>query len=178
MNNFVKIFFVFFLISVLGACSGTKYFTAEMRVNLYKNHLDESKVQFYNSKKIILKRNLTYKETKLARGKIKYQNGQYFEEIIIPKDTPGVLDTNKIHLMSVSFEKGKNRALNFVLNKKTGHYQLSALVWADGYGRVSYDTLVYYIEPKSANAQLMVKKDNSYIFNRNVRKVKGRLVDQ
>ncbi|MBE0649395.1 MAG: hypothetical protein IH595_01010 [Bacteroidales bacterium] len=148
-----------------------------MKINLYKNHLDESKVQFYNSKKIVLKRNLTYKETKLARGKIKYQNGQYFEEIIIPKDTPGVLDKNGSHMMSVAFEKGKNRALNFVLNKND-HYQLSALVWADGYGRVSYDTLVYYVEPKSASAQLMVKKDNSFIFNRNIRKVKGRLVDQ
>lgn len=168
---------MFFLFFLLGSCSTTKYFTKEMRINLYKNKLNESNVQFYNSKKIVLKRNLTYKETKLARGKIKYQNGQYFEEIIIPKNTPGVMDKNNSHMLSVAFEKGKNRALNFVLNKND-HYQLSALVWSDGYGRVSYDTLVYYVEPKSATAQLKVKKDNSFIFNRNVRKVKGKLVEQ
>lgn len=176
MKSFVRVFFVFFLFSLLGSCSTTKYFTKEMRINLYKNKLNESEVQFYNSKKIVLKRNLTFKETKLARGKIKYQNGQYFEEIIIPKNTPGVMEKNDSHMLSVAFEKGKNRALNFVLNKND-HYQLSALVWSDGYGRVSYDTLVYYVEPKSATAQLKVKKDNSFIFNRNVRKVKGKLVD-
>ena len=177
MNNFVKIFFLVFLFSLLSACSGTKYFTKEMRINLYKNKLDESNVQFYNSKKIVLKRNLTFKETKLARGKIKYQNGQYFEEIIIPKDTPGVLEKDSSRMMNIAFEKGKNRTLKFVLNKND-HYQLSALIWSDGYGRVAYDTLIYYIEPRSAKAVLKVKKDYSFIFKKNIRKVKGQLLGQ
>lgn len=148
-----------------------------MKNNLRKYELNLSKVQFYNSKKIVLKRNLTYNETKVARGKIKYQNGQYFEEIIIPKNTPGVLEKDTLNMLDVAFEKGENRALKFVLNKND-HYQLSAIVWSDGFGRVSYDTTVYYIEPHSAQALLKVKKNYSFIFNKKVRKVKGRLVSQ
>jgi uncharacterized protein (UPF0218 family) len=176
MKYFYRIFFVFFVFSLLSACSSTRYFTQEMRKNLLKNNLDIKDVQFYTSKKIVLKRNLTYKETKLARGKIKYQNGQYFEEIIIPKNTPGVLEKDTAKMLDVAFEKGRNRALKFVLNKND-HYQLSALVWSDGYGRVSYDTLVYYVEPRSSKAVLKVKKHYTYVFNKKIRKVKGRLVN-
>ena len=147
-----------------------------MKKNLLKNNLDIKDVQFYTSKKIVLKRNLTYKETKLARGKIKYQNGQYFEEIIIPKNTPGVLEKDSANILGVAFEKGRNRALKFVLNKND-HYQLSALLWNDGYGRVSYDTLVYYVEPRSSQAVLKVKKHYTFVFNKKIRKVRGRLVN-
>ena len=176
MKHFFKIFLVFLFFSLLSACSSTRYFTQEMRKNLHKNNLDISEVQFYNSKKIVLKRNLTYKETKVARGKIKYQNGQYFEEIIIPKNTPGVLEKDTTKTLDVAFETGHNRALKFVLNKDD-HYQLSALVWSDGYGRVSYDTLIYYVEPRSSQAVLKVKKHYSYVFNKKIRKVKGKLVN-
>lgn len=163
---------MFFLLS---SCAGTKYFTHEMEQNLVKSNLDLNKVQFYNSNKIVLKHNLTYEQTKVARGKIKYQNGQYFEEIIIPKNTPGVLENDTSNMLSIAFEKGRNRALQFVLNKGD-HYQLSALVWSNGYGKVDYDTVVYYIQPRSAKALLEVKKDYSYVFKKKIRKVKGQEV--
>lgn len=176
MKEFFKVFSVLFMFILLSACAGTKYFTQEMRQNIDKNNLDLNKVQFYNSQKIILKRNLTYKQTKVARGKIKYQNGQYFEEIIIPKNTPGVLEKDTADMLGVAFEKGRNRALQFVLNKGD-HYQLSALVWSDGYGRIAYDTLIYYIEPRSAKAMLKVKKDYSFVFKKKIRKLKGQIVN-
>lgn len=175
MRKFTNIFLGLFFISLLSSCSKTIYFTQEMRLNLYKNHLQITKVQFYNSKKIALKRNLSYKATKLARGTIKLENGQYMKEIIIPKNTPGVIETEGKNMLNVSFEHGKNRALRFVLNDDN-RYQLSALIWSGDYGRVVYDTLVYYIEPSSAKALLKIKKDNSFTFKKNIRKVKGRLL--
>ncbi len=135
------------------------------------------KVQFYNSKKIKLLRYLTYAETKVARGEIKYENGQYSEEIIIPKNTPGIVVGKEKNVLNVAFEDGKNRSLKFILNDKN-RYQISADSWQQNYGKVVYDTLIYFIEPKSDKALLTVKKDDSYKFQSNKRVVRGKRVNR
>ena len=48
-------------------------------------------VQFYLSKDILLYRNLGINESKIFEGKIKIVDGRKVEEIIFPKETPGVL---------------------------------------------------------------------------------------
>lgn len=168
LKYILPLFVVFFLSS----CSKKIYFTQDIRNNLAQHHAGLQKVQFYTSKKIILKRNLTYDETKIARGTIRLENGEYVELIIIPKNTPGVVEDSAANSIQVAFESGKNRALNFVLNDKK-RYQITAQVWNNGYGKVVYDTLVYYIEPSSDKAMLKVRKEDIYNFQKKVRKVKG-----
>ncbi len=172
MIKFIKLFFILVLGILLNSCSKTIYFTQDMRMNLHKNHIKLGEVQFYNSKKIALKRDISYEDTKVARGAIKLENGQLIEELIIPKNTPGVTKSETGNVINVAFESGRNRAIRFVLNDKN-RYQISALVWENGYGKIVYDTLVYFIEPKSAKALLKVRKDNRYNFQKKVRKVKG-----
>lgn len=168
---------LFVVVFFLSSCSKNIYFTQSIRENLMKHHVNVNKVQFYTSKKIILKRDLTYEETKVARGTIRLENGHYVELIIIPKNTPGVAEDSARNSLQVAFENGKNRALNFVLNDKK-RYQISAQVWSDGYGKVAYDTLIYFIEPSSDKAVLMVKKDDIYNFQKKVRTVKGKEVEK
>jgi hypothetical protein len=168
---------LFGVIFLLSSCSKDIYFTQEIRKNLRKHHVDLRKVQFYNSKKIVLKRDLTYEETKVARGTIKLENGHYVEEIIIPKLTPGVVEDSSRNNLQVAFEEGKNRGLSFVLNDKK-KYQISAQVWSKGFGKIAYDTLVYFIEPSSDKAMLKVKKDDIYNFQKKVRKVTGKQVEK
>lgn len=177
MNFKTKILLLLMSVFLLSSCSKTIYFTQDMRMNLYKNKLGIDQVQFYNSKKIKLQRNLTYAETKIARGELKYENGQYVEEIIIPKNTPGVAVTEAKNVLNVAFEDGKNRSLKFVLNDKD-RYQISATTWQNDYGKVVYDTLIYYIEPKSDKAMLKVKKDNIYNFQMKKRVVKGKKISR
>lgn len=160
---------------VFGACNSTMYFTQDMRNNLNDNDLNVADVQFYNSKKLILKRNLNYDETKIARGEIKLENGQYIEEIIIPKNTPGVAVDYSNNRVDIAFEQGFNRDLKFVLNEEN-LYQITALSWQDDYGRIKYDTLIYFMEPGGDEALLKVKKDNIYNFQKKKRIVKGRTV--
>jgi len=160
---------------VLGSCNSTIYFTQEMRNQLNDNQLNVKDVQFYNSRKLVLKRNLTYDETKIARGEIKFENGQYVEEIIIPKNTPGVAVDYSGKRIDVAFENGFNRDLKFVINQDN-LYQVTALAWENDYGKVRYDTLVYFLVPGGDKTYLKVKKDNIYKFQKKKRIVKGRTV--
>ncbi len=171
-----------FLVVLLGiffltSCSKNIYFTQDMRINISKNKLRLDKVQFYNSKKIRLERNLSYAQTKIARGELKYENGQYSEEIIIPKNTAGIAESEGKNYINVAFEDGKNRKLKFLLNDKD-RYQISAATWQNNYGKVVYDTLIYFIEPKSDKSMLTVRKDNIYNYQMNKRVVKGRKISR
>jgi hypothetical protein len=144
-----------------------------MRYKLHDNMVDIGKVQFYNSKKIVLKRNLTYDETKVAKGKIRFENGEFSEEIIIPKNTPGVAVKEGRNYLNIAFERGNDRYLKFLKNMDD-HFQLSAKNWDyNGYGRITYDSLIYYIAPGGDKALLKVSKDNFTNSERRVRKVKG-----
>jgi len=171
---YVLLFGLSFLI-LTSSCSKTIYFTQDMRNNLNKNFLSMDKIQFYNSKKIILRRNLSYADTKVARGEIKLINGQYVEKIIIPKNTPGVAVSEGGNSISIAFENGPYRFLKFVLDNKN-EYQISADKWSNDYGKVKYDTLVYYIEPRSSRAVLKVIKNDRYNLQKNTRRVKGKTV--
>ncbi len=168
-----KILYIGFILALfLTSCSSTTYFTNEMRNTLYKNGEPVSKVQFYNSHSIILKRNLSYADTKVARGTIKFENGQYVEEIIIPKNTPGVAVGQGRNYLNVAFENGRNRDLKFVKNDRD-YYQFTPESWNNNYGKVIYDTLIYYVEPGSDRALLKVKKEIVNNFQKNKRVVKG-----
>ncbi len=171
---------VFVLLAVgllLSSCSNKILFTQQIRTNLYDNNLEVEEVQFYNSKKIVLKRNLSVEETKVARGEIRLENGQYVEEIIFPKDTRGVVVKEGRNTLNVAFEEGDRRNLKFVLNEND-LYQISAVSWESNYGKVQYDTLIYYIAPGGDKALLKVSKDNIYNYQKNKRVVKGRSVGQ
>lgn len=175
MKKIITVIVGLVFLILFSSCARTIYFTQDMRDNLRKNYLTVDKIQFYNSKKIVLQRNLTYAETKVARGKINFDNGQYVESIIIPKNTPGVAVGEGHNFINVSFENGNNNFLRFVLNSNN-EYQISAEKWNKGYGKVKYDTLTYYISPKSSKAVLKVIKNNNFNFQKKTRRLKGRTI--
>lgn len=175
MKQNISLYLLFFVLLVSYSCSNKVLFTRQMRDNLKQNQLLENEVQYYNSSKIILKRNLSYAETKIASGQIRFENGQYVEEIVIPSNTPGVAVEQSKETMNISFETGENRQLAFKCNSD-GYYQLSALSWKDNYGQVKYDTTVYYLTPGSSRALLKVGKDFVSKYQKQKRVLKGRTV--
>lgn len=174
LKNSLLLFTVIILI-IASSCNSTIYFTQDMRNNLNDNNLNVEDVQFYVSRKLVLKRNLTYDETKIARGEIKLENGKYVEEIIIPKNTQGVAIDFNNRSIDVAFEQGFNRDLKFVINDES-LYQITALEWENDYGIIKYDTLMYFMEPGGDRSLLKVKKDNIYNYQKKKRVVKGRSV--
>lgn len=172
----VKIVSILSFLLLISACSPrTILFTQYMRGKVESQGLDLKDVQFYNSSELILQRNLTYEETKLAQGKINFENGKFIELITIKKMTPGVCESYDKKSLDVSFESGENRKLKFVLNPNQ-NYQVSALEWKDKYGKVKYDTLYYYIRPGGEKALLKVKKDNIFKLDKQERVAPGRKV--
>lgn len=174
MKNRVLVTCVMALI-LLSSCSNLMFFTKETRDNLNKNHQEIDKVQFYNSDKIVLKRNLTKDETLVAKGVIVFENGQYFEEIIIPKNTKGVVAKKGADYLRIAFEEGDKRDLRFDMNGDE-QYQISADIWKQNFGSVKYDTTVYFIVPSSSHTMLMVNKEYISNYERKRRVLKGRNV--
>ena len=78
-----KLFVLLALLSVglLSACASRKavYFTQSIRENVESYDITVDQIQFYNSHKIVLYRNLSYEETKVASGKIRFENGEFID---------------------------------------------------------------------------------------------------
>ncbi|MCS6934059.1 MAG: hypothetical protein NZM35_02770 [Chitinophagales bacterium] len=153
-----KIICALALTLLLSSCRNLVPYTDAMR----KQHgWDESqlkKIQFYVSEDIILRRELTQGTTEIVSGKIKKVNGKRIEEIIIRQGTPGVLtDMPKENKMLVSFEIDDSHYLSFGVNPNMGDkYVLLASEWDNGSGKVHYHNKVYYTNPDSRFAFLLV----------------------
>lgn len=173
-----KLFIAFFIVNtiLLSGCSRTILFTHAMRQKIHQDGLDIREVQFYNSRKLILQRNLSYEETKIAQGEIRFENGKFIELIEIKKHTPGVCESDDSKSLDISFESGENRKLKFMVNART-NYQITALEWKDKFGKVNYDTLTYYIAPGGDKTLLKVKKDYIYKIDKKHRVAPGRKVE-
>lgn len=167
---------VIFNILLLTACSPkTIYFTQQTRAKIESSGINLKDIQYYNSHQIILQRNLSYEETKVASGKISIENGEFVEIITLNKKTPGVCESYTSNALDVSFENGENRKLRFIMNQEK-NYQISAIEWKNKFGKVSYDTLTYYIKPGGEKALLKVKKDNIFVYDKKERVIEGRTV--
>lgn len=159
------------------SCSSKKtlYFTHQLRETVAASDIDLKDIQFYNSQKIVIERQITSEETKVASGKIRFENGQFIERIIIKKNTPGICESFNEAVVEVAFEQGENRALKFVRNARE-KYQISALEWEGKFGRISYDTTFFFIVPGSEKAMLKIKKEDITRFNKQERVASGRSV--
>ena len=176
IKNIVLVLFV--IISLfISSCSNLIFFTKDIRENLNDNNLEIEKVQYYNSKKIILRRSLSKEETQIAKGVIKLEDGNYFEEIIIPKQTKGIAVSTGSEFLKIAFETGDNRNLRFVINDDN-YYQISADSWKNDYGCINYDTTTYYVVPGSSNALLMVSKEYISNIEKKRRVLEGRSVGE
>ena len=176
MKNLVVIVMVMITLAI-SSCSNLIYFTEDVRYNLDENKLEVEQVQFYNSEKIVLKRNLSKEETQIAKGTIRFENGEYYEEVIIPKKTKGVAIRSGSEFLRVAFETGDNRSLRFDMNDDA-KYQISADNWNDNYGCIVYDTTTYFIIPSSSSTVLMVNKEFVSNYEKKRRVLKGRSVSR
>jgi len=112
----------FLLVLVVLFSSCRVLFTEQLRQKAESQKIDLTKIQFYNSEKIVLTRTLASSEVSLASGKVTFQNGVYTEIIKIKKNTRGKCDMVGSNILNISFEAGNNRSLVFENN--FNNYQL------------------------------------------------------
>ena len=80
MSSLYRFLNVLLIIICFNSCK--VYFNGVQKVNLEKQGIDLGKIQYYNSKSIILKRVVYSKETEVLSGTVTLQNGQMIEEVL------------------------------------------------------------------------------------------------
>lgn len=155
-------------------------FTNKLKDRILKNDLDLKKVQFFIDQKLILKRSLGTRKVNKS-GVLLFENGEYVQEVIIPKYTPGVCDSINGNKLMVSFEL-QNNDLQFGPGLYTPDYfMLYGRNWTNGVGDLTYDNQTYKVSCGSCSfateAKLVVKKSQADKIDTKQRVAKGRKVD-
>jgi len=125
--------------------------------------------QFYLSEQICLERELVKDMPDKIIGKIVTENGVKKEVVYLPKKLPitfiGKTSTGSYVMQC---EVGDGHTLTFGVNPDNGKYNLMASDWKDGFGRVHYNGIEYFVPSEEANAHLLIdlrnktNVDNSY----------------
>ena len=152
------------LLSVLFMTScGPTYrpFTVDLQEDNQWTEDELKHIQFYLSKDVVLRRNLSRGESVIEGGKIRIKEGQRIEEVVIREGTPGVLVfMPKEERMAISFENGKDKFLMFGPHPKwNGRYMLLGSEWDKYAGKVTYQGKTYTTSSNSAYAGLLVDLD-------------------
>jgi len=121
-------------IFLLSSCSSLTPFTQDIYADLNPNEEQIKSVQFYLSQDILLYKTMNRDEAIVEKGKIKFNEKQKSEEVLIPRGTPGVVVfLPKENRFAVSFEDDNDKFLIFGPNKKLGDkYTLLGKEWEDG----------------------------------------------
>ena len=157
-------------------------FTQELYSKLYQYGLDIKKVQFFIDQKIVLSRVLDSAKASVSSGIIRFQSGRYINEIIIPAQTPCVLENYDSESLDVSFEAGNN-TIKFVTNQPGSieYYIFSGVNWENGTAEVTYDNNVYRATCLSCSnltqVRLAVKQADLDKIFKNTRTLQGRKVE-
>ena len=171
--------FVLFLLS-LAACS-PRYtpFTEALYDDYGWSSDDLKQIQFYVSRDVELKRQLTAGSSEIVSGKIRIENGREVEVVTIQRGTPGVfLFSPKADRFAVSFEDGDEQFLMFGPNPRSdGRFTLRAADWNRNSGLVSYGGKKYRVSSDAAYAALLIDLRKVTRTQRQARVARGRRVD-
>jgi len=175
----INIYFICLFILFLSSCK--VYFTQERRDQLVAKNIPMTKVQFFNSKTILLHREIP----KLDLGiidtlKTRKDDSIQVEEILIKRNTPGicVIDTTNNQL-EICFETGDNRIIKFGTDPeiKGGFYYIQALTWEKGVGKIPYDNKTFSILAGQTSRLKIKTKLALKFMSVKVRVVKGRTLN-
>jgi hypothetical protein len=170
---------VLFTVILFTSCSDSKtYFTPAIRSRVEANSVPLTKIQFYVDRDIVLNRELDKGETKVVSGTVKFENGHYENIITLKKGTPGVCTVVAPNKVSISFEVGDNKYLNFgktLQGTSTDPYRILANQWEGDEGIITYEGKTYHIQ---SGTEASVKIKTKWLTTNQVdsRQMKGRTV--
>ncbi len=155
-----RIFYFIALWACLSSCASSfTPFTEDLYRKAGWTESELSRIQFWLSDDIVLRRVFTGNTSEIQRGEIKVIDGRKVEEVILPKGTPGIfVKSPATNRLAISFEDGSDeRFLMFGPNPKAGNrFVLLAKDWERDWGQVTYDGKLYRVSSRSAYASLLV----------------------
>lgn len=156
-------------------------FTKSLKQRVENDHLDIKKIQFFVDQKLVLRRSLGTRKNDIKSGVILFENGEYINEVIIPRNTPGVcVGANGDRLM-ISFEVQNNSVEFGPGGYNDGYFTLYAHNWNAGTAEMVYDNKNYKVQCATCgnvgDVKLMVRKSEADKLQKTQRVVEGRKVD-
>jgi len=189
MRNIFNSVCLFAFIIILSSCSSSKKmsrdyvpFTKELKQRLERENIDIRQVQFYVDQKLIMSRYLDNEKAQVTSGVVKFENGQYINEVIVPPFTPGVCEDIVNGNLMISFEKGNNN-LGFGLgsNYSENQYVLYGHDWKNGTAVVNFDNNKFRVSCGTcsdvASARLLIKRSVIDKSEKKTRVLEGRKVE-
>lgn len=187
---------IILVISSLLLSSCTLQFTSTLRTQLENSNVNIQDLQYYNSKRFILQRELTEKDSASISGKIKMKKGKKIEIIKFNRKTPTICSKFTTDTLFMVFEQGKKDSIPFILYADlSSTYILFSprpisgvksrpltMVNYTGYSNIKfYDIIKYekndYFYGYSVRPKLLVKKKDVRYALRQVRVAKGARVE-
>jgi hypothetical protein len=178
------------LLLLLFSCSNSKSvvtnkkfvpFTRELQQRLERDNIDMHQLQFYIDQGLVMSRYVGNEKAQVSAGVLKFENGQYINEVIIPSFTPGICEDVANSRLMISFEKGNN---DIAFGPGSGYasddYVLYATDWRNGTALITFDNNKFRVHCSTctdvATARLMVKKSEIDKIEKKSRVVEGRTV--
>jgi hypothetical protein len=174
-----------FLLSCSNSRSVTskKYvpFTRQLEQRLERDNIDLHQLQFYIDQGLVMSRYVGNEKAQVNAGVLKFENGQYINEVIIPSFTQGVCEDISNGKLMISFEKGNN---DIAFGPGSGYsadeYVLYGTEWRNGTALITFDNNKFRVHCSTctdvATARLMVKKSEIDKIEKKSRVVEGREV--
>src|SRR5579863_1873872 len=191
MRRFFNVFILSGLALSLFSCGSSRKtsdknryvpFTRELKQRLERDNIDLRQVQFYVDQKVVMSRYVDNEKVQVTSGVVKFDNGKYVNEVVVPSFTPGVCEQVINDRLLISFEKGNND-LAFGLGNgySSDYYVLYGNDWKNGSAVISFDNNKFRAHCATsqdlAMARLVVKKSEIDRMERKTRVVQGRTVD-
>lgn len=173
------------ILITLSSCSTNRMlFTVDTKKQIEEAGVDVTQVQFYNSDEIVLARDISKEEVKVAEGKVRIENGRNIEEIIIPANTPGICELNNEKTLKVSFDTGEGKSIPFLVERRGdvvvsgSYFKIGAKEWTRTsrgrkVGKLDYEGKIFKLV-RGADARLMIDKAVLNKVNRKTKVAKGR----
>ena len=155
------ILYLMILLGFTSCSSNLRPFTQRMYDDFNWSDNEIQKIQFYLSDDVRLWRDRGTDYSNIEGGVIKIVDGREIEEVLIPRNTPGVvLFSPKSNRFAVSFDDDDDRFLMFGPNPKMdGRYVLLGKDWGRRQGKITYGGKTFNVDNNSAYASLLVDID-------------------
>jgi hypothetical protein len=156
-------------------------FTRQLQQRLERDNVDLHQLQFYIDQGLVMSRYVGSEKAQVNAGVLKFENGQYINEVIVPSFTRGICEDISNDRLMISFEKGNN---DIAFGPGTGYsaddYVLYGTDWRNGTALITFDNNKFRVHCNTctdvATARLMVKRSEIDKIEKKSRVVEGRVV--
>jgi hypothetical protein len=157
-------------------------FTRQLQQRLERDNIDLHQLQFYIDQGLVMSRYVDNEKAQVSAGVIKFDNGQYINEVIVKPFTPGICESLTNDRLMISFEKGNN---DIAFGPGTGYsaedYVLYGTEWRNGTALITFDNNKFRVHCSTctdvAIARLMVRKSEIDKIEKKSRVVEGRTIN-